>query len=450
MRKRQLTSILWLAGGLLFAGGLVGGAIYLVRNDRIAFLLPEDINEAQLGFEGAWAEAEAYGLHELHEPPPSPPIPSDQNAVDLLINLEKPRDMISHEQWRHIFPATLASQPDQTKLSDLDEFKEEMEVIQQATELNHFYADPSLYTSAELARMLTVLRDYAGLFVRRATLKVRMGDEANAINDCITASRIPNLLTSEPDTMAFLSRSVLFSYVPRHLQFEGHEYRDPEQLARLRRTIESEMEHTPLKPMLRGVMREEIYKLRNLDHYGGYKAMIAKTDEEVKIPSGLPVTLSGPPTGAWEQAFAAAYLERTLPLLELPEEELVLALLAAHSSMMQSGNLSLAFYQKEALGLDSVAQMLVQPTWNQQATIILLSVLEFERRNGRWPYDLAEAGADLPDPFTGEPLHYRLEGDGFIFWSVGSNLVNDEAVGEDYWSNSMVGEDLSIQYPLTY
>jgi hypothetical protein len=43
--------------------------------------------------------------------------------------------------------------------------------------------------------------------------------------------------------------------------------------------------------------------------------------------------------------------------------------------------------------------------------------------------DLAADGWDLPnDPFGGGPLHFRLEPNGFVVWSVGPNLRDDGAV----------------------
>lgn len=54
----------------------------------------------------------------------------------------------------------------------------------------------------------------------------------------------------------------------------------------------------------------------------------------------------------------------------------------------------------------------------------------FRQANGRYPETLAElVPAFLPqepvDPFTGKPLVYKTEGDGFIVYSLGSNLKDD-------------------------
>ena len=52
---------------------------------------------------------------------------------------------------------------------------------------------------------------------------------------------------------------------------------------------------------------------------------------------------------------------------------------------------------------------------------LALALNEFRRREGRYP-DLLDGVApadEMTDPFSGEPLRYRREGEGFVLWSVG-------------------------------
>ncbi len=55
----------------------------------------------------------------------------------------------------------------------------------------------------------------------------------------------------------------------------------------------------------------------------------------------------------------------------------------------------------------------------------LMRVLEFRAAQGRWPKSLAEAGAEGTDPFDGQPLRYKAEGDSARVYSVGSNRRDD-------------------------
>jgi hypothetical protein len=58
-----------------------------------------------------------------------------------------------------------------------------------------------------------------------------------------------------------------------------------------------------------------------------------------------------------------------------------------------------------------------------------LALRAYQAEHGRYPDyldDLAQAGWAVPaDSFTGEPYHYRLEGNGFIVWGVGRDLDDD-------------------------
>jgi hypothetical protein len=48
------------------------------------------------------------------------------------------------------------------------------------------------------------------------------------------------------------------------------------------------------------------------------------------------------------------------------------------------------------------------------------AVLEYHAKQQQWPTDLKQALGRMPeDPFTGQPLQYRVEGDGFVVYSVG-------------------------------
>ena len=85
-----------------------------------------------------------------------------------------------------------------------------------------------------------------------------------------------------------------------------------------------------------------------------------------------------------------------------------------------------------------------------------LALARCKLRHGRYP-DKVEEVKDLMlsdglDPFSGQPLHYRLEDDGsFTVWSVGLNLTDDGGdvpdthnpwQGDDYvWNSRLIGAD---------
>ena len=53
------------------------------------------------------------------------------------------------------------------------------------------------------------------------------------------------------------------------------------------------------------------------------------------------------------------------------------------------------------------------------------SVLAYRDRTGSWPDRLDDALVPPTDPFTGRPMGYRVEGDGFVVWSAGETQAFD-------------------------
>jgi len=66
---------------------------------------------------------------------------------------------------------------------------------------------------------------------------------------------------------------------------------------------------------------------------------------------------------------------------------------------------------------------------------IALALKAYHADRGRYPKSLADlraAGFDLPmDPFAGADLRYRRENQGFIVYSLGPNMADDNATEYD-------------------
>jgi len=76
-------------------------------------------------------------------------------------------------------------------------------------------------------------------------------------------------------------------------------------------------------------------------------------------------------------------------------------------------------------------------TASLRAAAIALSLKAYYADHGAYPDSLSALEADgwtLPaDPFGGGPYHYRREGDGFVVWSIGPD-VDDDNAARDYFA----------------
>jgi len=76
-------------------------------------------------------------------------------------------------------------------------------------------------------------------------------------------------------------------------------------------------------------------------------------------------------------------------------------------------------------------------TASVRAAAIALSLKAYYADHGAYPESLSAleaAGWTLPtDPFGGGPFHYRREGDGFVVWSIGPDMEDDNAA-RDYFT----------------
>jgi type II secretory pathway pseudopilin PulG len=83
------------------------------------------------------------------------------------------------------------------------------------------------------------------------------------------------------------------------------------------------------------------------------------------------------------------------------------------------------------------------------ATQIALALKAYRLRHARHPASLTElsrAGWKLPlDPFTGEPYHYRREGQGFVVWSVGEDGTDQGGKPRLYTGGGSKQFDLPFQ-----
>ncbi|KPK80528.1 MAG: hypothetical protein AMJ81_11940 [Phycisphaerae bacterium SM23_33] len=80
---------------------------------------------------------------------------------------------------------------------------------------------------------------------------------------------------------------------------------------------------------------------------------------------------------------------------------------------------------------------------------IALAIAAYRAEKGRWPAQLKDLSPAYlkevpPDRFTGKPLIYKLQPKGYVLYSVGPNMVDDEGRG---WNGETVGDDIAVSVP---
>ncbi len=89
---------------------------------------------------------------------------------------------------------------------------------------------------------------------------------------------------------------------------------------------------------------------------------------------------------------------------------------------------------------------------NARVTQTGLALLRHQSAHGAYPPTLAEIDptllAEAPlDPFTGKPLVYRPEGDGFVLYSLGENLTDDGGTAESTDNRATKAFDIVWRLP---
>ncbi len=83
------------------------------------------------------------------------------------------------------------------------------------------------------------------------------------------------------------------------------------------------------------------------------------------------------------------------------------------------------FADKLPIGLGPMVMVAARMDARLRIARAVADVFVFRSERGRLPKDLAEAGSHEVDPFDGRPLRYRVEGQGFVVYSVGEDGTDD-------------------------
>ncbi|MGC9319987.1 MAG: hypothetical protein ACP5KN_18290 [Armatimonadota bacterium] len=202
--------------------------------------------------------------------------------------------------------------------------------------------------------------------------------------------------------------------------------------------------------------REMIAYLRTIDRRGafrqamlGERAMMLETYRQIREePQDLSAWFGETDAITWAARLYAS--PAGLPLFNV-DQTAYLRLMREQLELLDTVPPSDGLYERirdleETLAPTAVLARIMFPVFsraaeNRDAAIAELDVFEvalalkvFRRQHGGYPADLSELQAavdyDLPsDVFTGKSLHYRRDGDGFVVWSVGTDLDDEGGHG---------------------
>lgn len=78
-----------------------------------------------------------------------------------------------------------------------------------------------------------------------------------------------------------------------------------------------------------------------------------------------------------------------------------------------------------APNLDQIGQAVTNVEVMRRLAVMTTLVLDAKRASGRWPSTLPKRREFDTDPYSGGPLRYRTQGDGFVIYSVGPDRKDD-------------------------
>lgn len=272
--------------------------------------------------------------------------------------------------------------------------------------------------------------EYSGMktLARAATVRAvraaQRGDDAAAVRDLVLAQRIARWADQEPTLISMLVRiateSIELDGVLRCLaSAKGDRARIARYAAFLRQA--------PPLPSFRNALRGEAWMGvtcgRNLDRFGGTRALAAQTNVEV---DARVLRHDGLPDGTRQRAMMTRVLQvwteaaRETDGFRAPPMEIGRKL----------GEIEARWSEKK--GLSRVLVMVLFPVVSQAGKAVVAvdarravalgfaEALDVQARTGRWP-----ASVSVVDPFTGKALHVKRTTKDFRVYSVGRDLKDD-------------------------
>ncbi len=227
----------------------------------------------------------------------------------------------------------------------------------------------------------------------------------------------------------------------------------PEAVEHLRQFAAAPSPLPNLRHALMGEVYFEVTTIRNLDLFGGERALEAQMQSweggggnpEPFVPTKQTLIRSGMPSDTKKRAYLARVLEFWNHVLDTPFANDPLELGKAIDKEMEKVSSSNDPTQRLMKVLVPVfgqsGQSLVRIEAQRRVLAALCSVVSFKQRTGHFPPTLADAGVTTKDPFGNGPLRMVLNGKGVRVYSVGADGVDNHGMSRSEMSSG--GQDPS-------
>ena len=293
-------------------------------------------------------------------------------------------------------------------------------------------------------------REAARLVTCRALLTAQDGDVAGALEWCSTALRMARHATQEPTLIAQLVGMAMHATAMDAAEDIISAEAVPAEMSKSLREALAELDilgdYGQAMRLEVALGRATFEQLR--EHPEQLQGTLAGDTDGEKLASGIYSTWLWNPVYAYDMATYMRLSATQYAACRLP---------------WRQGRQTLEKMEREVAGLSyakltrvlaPVSERALQrrdtSLARSQLCRIALELKAYKARNGHYPDTLAalqqHLAWDIPeDVFSGEPLLYRLSGDGFALYSVGPDAVDNGGVagGEDGGEATLLGTDLT-------
>jgi hypothetical protein len=271
-----------------------------------------------------------------------------------------------------------------------------------------------------------------------ARLQSSAGDHAAAWDSALTALRVADALKDEPILICQLVRVAQFGLAIDTIQSLPYSAAAHQEADRLLKACEDPAPFAAAIDGERVLFGDWAFNMIRGASVANRMDFVAAVTEEDGSGSLLKAKYLLPPLTTWDHA---AHKTTLLAAAQLMLEPYSPADTQHYAELMESVPQTCVLTRALVPALGSSKTRLVALTARARVTRAGLAVHQQRAEQGAWP-DALTAADYATDPFTGKPLIYQANATGFLLYSVGQDLVDDqgkkaeESKGDIVWRYS--------------